>query len=40
MYRDSSDLKVPQAGVVVKAGGKWRAEDAVLEVESQLRHSE
>lgn len=40
MYRDSRDPKVAQAGVVVKTGRKWRAQDAVLDAESRLRHKD
>uniref|UniRef100_A0A3B1JAJ2 Reverse transcriptase domain-containing protein n=1 Tax=Astyanax mexicanus TaxID=7994 RepID=A0A3B1JAJ2_ASTMX len=38
MYRDSSDPKVAQAGVRVKTGRKWVADEAVLQAESRIRH--
>ncbi|XP_073720025.1 uncharacterized protein [Misgurnus anguillicaudatus] len=37
-YRESRDPKVSGAGVVVKTGRKWRAEAAVDQAESRLRH--
>ncbi|XP_061101211.1 uncharacterized protein LOC133130563 [Conger conger] len=37
-YRDSSDPKVANAGIQVRTGRKWRAEDAVQEAEARLRH--
>ncbi|KAK0150652.1 hypothetical protein N1851_008245 [Merluccius polli] len=38
-YRESSDPKVSQAGIVVRTGRKWRAREAVEQAESRLRHS-
>ncbi len=38
LYRDSSDPKVAQAGVQVKTGRKWRADDAVSQADSWIRH--
>lgn len=38
MYRDSSDPKVAQAGVKVKTGRKWKADEAVTQAESRIRH--
>lgn len=37
-YRDSSDPKVAKAGIQVRTGRKWRAEDAVQEAVARLRH--
>lgn len=37
-YRDSSDLMVANAGIHVRTGRKWRAEDAVQEAEARLHH--
>ncbi|XP_060938981.1 uncharacterized protein LOC133018922 [Limanda limanda] len=37
-YRDSSDPKVAKAGIQVRTGRKWRAEDAVQEADARLRH--
>ncbi|XP_030004234.1 uncharacterized protein LOC115429122 [Sphaeramia orbicularis] len=37
-YRDSSDPKVANAGICVRTGRKWRAENAVLEAEARLHH--
>ncbi|XP_053332775.1 uncharacterized protein LOC128506382 [Clarias gariepinus] len=36
-YRDSSDPKVAKAGIQVRTGRKWRAEEAVQEAEARLR---
>lgn len=38
-YRKTSDPKVSLAGIEVRIGRKWRAQDAVEQAESQLRHS-
>ncbi len=38
LYEDSSDPKVAQAGMEVKTGRKWRADKAVLQAESHIRH--
>ncbi|XP_061589349.1 uncharacterized protein LOC133454644 [Cololabis saira] len=40
LYRDSSDTKVSSAGIEVRTGRKWRAQEAVDQAESRLRHSE
>lgn len=40
LYRDSSDSKVSLAGIEVKTGRKWKAQEAVDQAESRLRHSE
>ena len=37
-YRDSSDPKVANAGIQVRTGRKWRAEEAVKEAKARLRH--
>ena len=37
-YRDSSDPKVANAGIEVRTGRKWRAENAVQAAEERLRH--
>lgn len=37
-FRESTDPKVSGAGVAVKTGRKWRAEAAVEQAESRLRH--
>ncbi len=39
MYRDSSDIKVISAGILVKTGRKWQAQGAVDRAEARLRHS-
>ena len=39
MLRDSGDEKVREAGVQVNTGRKWKADKAVGEAESRLRHS-
>ncbi|XP_028310814.1 uncharacterized protein LOC114468234 [Gouania willdenowi] len=36
-YRDSRDPKVAKAGIKVRTGRKWRAENAVQEAEARLR---
>ncbi|XP_061896833.1 uncharacterized protein LOC133645919 [Entelurus aequoreus] len=38
MYRDSADVKVASAGIVVKTGRKWQAQEAVSRAEARLRH--
>lgn len=38
MYRDSADAKVASAGILVKTGRKWQAQEAVSRAESRLRH--
>ncbi|XP_075304756.1 retrovirus-related Pol polyprotein from type-1 retrotransposable element R2 [Odontesthes bonariensis] len=40
LYRDSSDIKVSSAGIEVRTGRKWCAQEAVNQAESRLRHSE
>ncbi|XP_061905517.1 uncharacterized protein LOC133651562 [Entelurus aequoreus] len=37
-YRDTSDPKVAKAGIQVRTGRKWRAEEAVQEADARLRH--
>ena len=37
-FRESADPKVSGAGVAVRTGRKWRAEAAVEQAESRLRH--
>ncbi|XP_024141063.1 uncharacterized protein LOC112154399 [Oryzias melastigma] len=39
MYRDSSDKKVSSAGIRVKTGRKWKAQEAVNRAEARLQHS-
>ncbi|XP_050957201.1 uncharacterized protein LOC127158092 [Labeo rohita] len=39
MYRDSSDKKVASAGILVKTGRKWKAQEAVNRAEARLQHS-
>ncbi|XP_035688709.1 LOW QUALITY PROTEIN: uncharacterized protein LOC118424272 [Branchiostoma floridae] len=39
MYRDSSDSKVSSAGIHVRTGRKWKAQEAVDQAEARLRHS-
>ncbi|KAK0134264.1 Zinc finger BED domain-containing protein 4 [Merluccius polli] len=36
-YRDASDPKVAKAGIQVRTGRKWRAEEAVQEADARLR---
>ena len=38
MYRDSRDTKVAAAGILVKTGRKWQAQEAVTKAEARLRH--
>ncbi|KAL0148307.1 hypothetical protein M9458_056369 [Cirrhinus mrigala] len=38
MYRDSRDIKVTAAGILVKTGRKWQAQEAVTKAEVRLRH--
>lgn len=38
MYRDSSNPKGAQAGVMVKTRKKWRADDVVLQAGSRICH--
>jgi hypothetical protein len=40
MLRDSADEKVREAGVKILTGRKWKAEEAVKDAESRLRHSD
>lgn len=40
MYRESKDPKVSQAGIEVRTGRKWRAQEAVDQAVSRLRHKE
>lgn len=37
-YRDSRDPKVAKAGIQVRTGRKWRAQEAVQEAEARLCH--
>ncbi|XP_031418446.1 uncharacterized protein LOC105897391 [Clupea harengus] len=37
-YRDSSDPKVANAGIQVRTGRKWRAEEAVQDADARLSH--
>lgn len=37
-YRESSDPKVAKAGIEVRTGRKWKAEEAVRQAESRLHH--
>ncbi|XP_053339380.1 uncharacterized protein LOC128510861, partial [Clarias gariepinus] len=39
MYRDSSDTKVASAGILVKTGRKWKAQEAVSRAEARLQHN-
>ena len=39
-YRESKDLKVSQADIEVRTGRKWRAQEAVDQAESRLRHKD
>ncbi|KAL0183880.1 hypothetical protein M9458_019576, partial [Cirrhinus mrigala] len=38
MYRDSRDIKVTAAGILVKTRRKWQAQEAVTKAEVRLRH--
>ncbi len=38
MYRDSADVKVASAGILVKTGRKWQAQEAITRAEARLRH--
>ena len=40
MLRDSADQKVSRARVEVSTGRRWRADKAVNDAESRLRHSD
>ena len=40
MLKDSSDTRINQAGITVKTGRKWEAEQAVCYVEERLRHKD
>lgn len=39
MYRDSADKKVATAGILVKTGRKWKAQEAVDRAEARLQHN-
>ena len=39
LYRDSSDIKVSSAGIEMKTGRKWKAQEAVDQAESLLQRS-
>ncbi len=36
--RASSDTRVSSAGIVVRTGRKWKAQEAVAQAEARLRH--
>jgi len=36
LYRDSSYIKVSSAGIEVRTGRKWKAQEAVDQAESRL----
>ena len=38
MYRDSTDIRVTTAGILVKTGKKWQAQEAITRAEARLRH--
>ncbi|XP_072560565.1 uncharacterized protein [Paramormyrops kingsleyae] len=38
LYRDSSDTRVSSAGIEVRTGRKWRAQEAVQLAEARLQH--
>nr|XP_061785060.1 uncharacterized protein LOC133576095 [Nerophis lumbriciformis] len=38
LYRDSSDTRVSSAGIKVRTGRKWKAQEAVDQAEARLRH--
>ncbi|XP_069366366.1 uncharacterized protein [Paralichthys olivaceus] len=38
MYRDSTDVRVATAGILVKTGRKWQAQEAITRAEARLRH--
>lgn len=38
LYRDSSDPKVATAGIEMRTGWKWKAEEAVRQAESRVHH--
>nr|XP_057943465.1 uncharacterized protein LOC131138512 [Doryrhamphus excisus] len=38
LYRDSADTRVSSAGITVRTGRKWRAQEAVDQAEARLRH--
>ncbi|XP_063050368.1 uncharacterized protein LOC134445223 [Engraulis encrasicolus] len=39
LYRDSADTRVSSAGVEVRTGRKWKAQEAVQQAEARLQHS-
>ncbi len=39
LYRDSSDIKVSSAGIEVRTGRKWKAQQAVDQAKARLWHS-
>lgn len=39
LYRESTDIKVSSAGIEVKTGSKWRAQQAFDQAEAHLWHS-
>lgn len=40
LYRDSSDNKGSSAGIEVRTGRKWKAQEPINQAEARLRHSE
>ncbi|XP_076860736.1 uncharacterized protein LOC143513938 [Brachyhypopomus gauderio] len=38
LYRDSADNRVSSAGITVRTGRKWKAQEAVEQAEARLRH--
>lgn len=39
MYQDSSDKKVATAGILVKTGRKWKAQEPIDRADSRLQHN-
>ena len=40
MLRDSSDEGIREAGIKVRQGRKWKADQAVKEADERLRHKD
>lgn len=38
MYRNSSDATIATAGILVKTGRKWKAQEAINRAEARLQH--
>lgn len=38
LYRDFADTKVVAAGILMKTGKKWQAQETVTKAEARLRH--